>query len=77
MRLFMKYMMAIALAMLVVADRAPAFEHLAGLATSEHELSDLAKALNLVMSTATPELYFHKREIMGLREGKDQQSARC
>jgi hypothetical protein len=36
----------------------------AGLAESEHQPSDLSKALNLVMSTATPDLYFHSREIM-------------
>jgi hypothetical protein len=43
---------------------AVAFDRYAGLATTEHPPSDLAKALNLVMSTATPNLYFHKREIM-------------
>jgi len=36
----------------------------AGLADSEHPPSELSKALNLIMSTATPNLYFHKREIM-------------
>ena len=36
----------------------------AGLADSEHPPSELSKALNLVMSTLTPDLYFHKREIM-------------
>jgi hypothetical protein len=36
----------------------------AGLAETEHQPSDLSKALNLVMSTATPNLYFHTRELM-------------
>jgi hypothetical protein len=43
---------------------ASAFDRYAGLAETEHQPSDLSKALNLVMSTATPNLYFHKREIM-------------
>ena len=41
-----------------------AFDRFAGLAETEHQPSDLSKALNLVMSTATPDLYFRKREIM-------------
>jgi hypothetical protein len=43
---------------------AAAFDRYAGLAESEHQASELSKALNLIMSTATPDLYFHKREIM-------------
>jgi hypothetical protein len=43
---------------------ASAFDRYAGLAEAEHQPSDLSKALNLVMSTATPDLYFHTREIM-------------
>jgi hypothetical protein len=43
---------------------ASAFDRYAGLAETEHQPSDLSKALNLVMSTVTPDLYFHKREIM-------------
>lgn len=40
------------------------FDRYTGLAETEHQPSDLSKALNLVMSTATPNLYFHTREIM-------------
>jgi hypothetical protein len=36
----------------------------AGLAETEHQASDLSKALNLVMSAVTPDLYFHTREMM-------------
>lgn len=43
---------------------ASAFDRYAGLAETEHQPSDLSKALNLIVSTATPDLYFHKREIM-------------
>jgi hypothetical protein len=43
---------------------AAAFDRYAGLAESEHQPSELSKALNLIMSTATPDLYFHKREVM-------------
>jgi hypothetical protein len=43
---------------------ASAFERYAGLAEAEHQSSDLSKALNLIMSTATPDLYFRTREIM-------------
>jgi hypothetical protein len=43
---------------------ASAFDRYAGLAEAEHSASDLSKALNLVMSTATPDLYFHRRELM-------------
>ncbi len=50
------------IAMLPVA--ASAFDRYAGLAEAEHQASDLSKALNLVMSTATPDLYFHTREMM-------------
>jgi hypothetical protein len=41
-----------------------AFDRYAGLAETEHQASDLSKALNLVMSSTTPDLYFRKREIM-------------
>lgn len=51
-------------ALLLVGDAAWAFDRYAGLAETDHQPSDLSKALNLVMSTATPMLYFHKREIM-------------
>jgi hypothetical protein len=60
----MKYLVVITLPIMLLADSAPAFEQLAGLSSSEHQPSDLSKALNLVMAAATPELYFHKREIM-------------
>lgn len=43
---------------------ATAFDRYAGLAEAEHQPSDLSKALNLVMSTATPNLYFHTRQLM-------------
>jgi len=51
-------------ALLLVVDAASAFDRYAGLAEAEHQPSDLSKALNLIMSTATPSLYFHQREIM-------------
>jgi hypothetical protein len=37
---------------------------IAGLASSEHQPSDLSRALNQIISVITPDLYFHKREIM-------------
>lgn len=59
----MKYSVAIVLTIALLSDGASAFERYAGLASSEHQ-SDLAKALNLIVSTVTPQLYFRKREIM-------------
>jgi hypothetical protein len=41
---------------------ASAFDRVAGLA--ELPPSDLSKALNQIMSATTPDLYFHKRELM-------------
>jgi hypothetical protein len=55
---------AIILAIVLLSHSASAFDRYAGLAESEHQASDLSKALNLVMSTATPDLYFNRREIM-------------
>ena len=43
---------------------ASAFDRYVGLAEAEHPPSDLSKALNLIISAATPNLYFHKREIL-------------
>jgi hypothetical protein len=54
----------VALVVALLPQWASAFDRYAGLAETEHEASDLSKALNLVMSTATPDLYFRKREIM-------------
>jgi hypothetical protein len=48
----------------LIPDATSAFDRYAGLAETEHQPSDLYKALNLIMSTATPKLYFHQREIM-------------
>jgi hypothetical protein len=59
----MKRLLAILL-LASIPDCASAFDRYAGLAEAEHPASDLSKALNLVMSTATPDLYFHKRELM-------------
>src|ERR1700690_2200104 len=59
----MKHLALIA-ALFLVADAASAFDRYAGLAETEHQPSDLSKALNLIMSTVTPDLYFHKRELM-------------
>jgi hypothetical protein len=59
----MKRPIAILISVLL-AHFAPAFNCYAGLAEAEHQPSDLSKALNLVMSIATPDLYFHKRELM-------------
>ena len=55
---------AIILFIALLPNCASAFDRYAGLAEAEHQASDLSKALNLIMSTATPDLYFHKREIM-------------
>jgi hypothetical protein len=43
---------------------AMAFDLVAGLAETEHQPSDLSKALNHIMSATTPDLYWHKREFM-------------
>jgi hypothetical protein len=59
----MKHLSFIAILALVPVA-ASAFDQYAGLAETEHQPSDLSKALNLIVSTATPDLYFHKREIM-------------
>ena len=59
----MKHLALIA-ALFLVVDAASAFDRYAGLAETEHQPSDLSKALNLIMSTVTPDLYFHKRELM-------------
>lgn len=59
----MKPLVIVAMMALLPAA-ASTFDRYAGLAETEHQPSDLSKALNLVMSTATPDLYFHKREIM-------------
>lgn len=45
-------------------DGVSAFDRYAGLAENEHQASDLSKALNLITSMATPDLYSHKREVM-------------
>ena len=55
---------AIILFIALLPNCVSAFDRYAGLAEAEHQASDLSKALNLIMSTATPDLYFHKREIM-------------
>lgn len=59
----MKRMIAV-LAIALLSRCAWAYDHYAGLAETEHQASDLSKALNLVMSAATPDLYFRTREIM-------------
>jgi hypothetical protein len=59
----MKRLAIVAMVALLPAAAA-GFDRYAGLAEAEHQPSDLSKALNLVMSTATPNLYFHTREIM-------------
>jgi len=59
----MKSLLIVAM-MACLPAAASAFDRYAGLAEAEHHPSDLSKALNLVISTATPNLYFHKREIM-------------
>jgi hypothetical protein len=56
--------LAILAVIAVMPAAASAFDRYAGLAETEHQTSDLSKALNLVMSTATPNLYFHTRELM-------------
>ena len=61
--LSMKHLVLIA-ALFLVVDAASAFDRYAGLAETEHQPSDLSKALNFIKSTATPNLYFHQREIM-------------
>jgi hypothetical protein len=56
--------LAIVAMIALLPARAAALDQYAALAETEHQPSDLSKALNLVMSTATPDLYFHTREIM-------------
>jgi hypothetical protein len=56
--------LTLVIALLLVADAASAFDKYAGLDETEHQPSDLSKALNLIMSTITPNLYFHQRELM-------------
>jgi hypothetical protein len=57
----MKDSAATFLAIVFLSSSVPA---IAGLASSEHQPSDLSKALNQIMSVVTPDLYFHKRETM-------------
>lgn len=59
----MKRLIAV-MAIALLSRYAFAYDHYAGLAETEHQASDLSKALNLIMSAATPELYFRTREIM-------------
>jgi hypothetical protein len=60
----MKKYFTIILVSTLLSCSASAFDHYAGLAETEHQASELSKALNLIMSTVTPDLYFHKRELM-------------
>lgn len=62
-RPLMKYL-AVFLLFALTSVGASAFDRYAGLADSEHQPSDLSKALNLIMSTATPDLYFYKRGLI-------------
>lgn len=59
----LKHLLLVAV-LALVPSAASAFDRYAELAKTEHQPSDLSKALNLIMSTATPDLYFHKREVM-------------